>query len=49
MKKYRVFFNNGSFFRTVSAKNEDEALHKAISRLSIRQQANYYNWEIIVV
>lgn len=46
MNKYIVSFNDGAFYRTVKAKNEESALDKAIKQLSDGQKANYYNWTI---
>lgn len=47
MKKYEVIFNDGAFSRKVSAKNEESALSRAISRLTTGQRNNFYNWIIV--
>ena len=49
MKKYEIIFNDGAFTRTVTAKNKESALSKAISRLTAGQRNNYYNWIIVLL
>ena len=48
MTKFEVIFNDGTFSRVVTAKNEDLALQKAINKLTKGQRDNFYNWEIVV-
>lgn len=49
MKKYEIIFNDGAFSRTVTAKNKESALNKAISRLTAGQRNNYHNWVIVLL
>ena len=49
MKKYEIIFNDGAFSRTVTAKNKESALNKAISRLTTGQRNNYYRWVIVLL
>lgn len=49
MKKYEIIFNDGAFTRTVTAKNKESALNKAISALTAGQRNNYHNWVIVLL
>lgn len=49
MKKYEIIFNDGAFTRTVTAKNKESALNKAINRLTTGQRNNYHNWVIVLL
>ena len=49
MEKYEIIFNDGAFTRTVTAKNKESALNKAINRLTTGQRNNYYTWVIVLL
>ena len=49
MKKYEIIFNDGAFLRTVTAKNKESALNKAINKLTTGQRNNYYTWVIVLL